>query len=120
MAGYISRATEHLVKATGYSLAGLRAALRHEEAFRQELLALVVIVPTALWLGKTGVERVLLIGSWLLVMVVELINSAIEAVVDRIGSERNELAGRAKDLGSASVFCAIVLAITVWVVVLAG
>jgi len=115
---WISRGLEHLVKATGYSLAGLRAALRHEEAFRQELAVLVVAVPVALWLGKSGLERALLIGSCLLVIVVELVNSAIEAVVNRIGPERNELAGRAKDLGSASVFCAIVLAIVVWAFVL--
>ena len=77
-------------------------------------------IPVALWLGKTGVERALLIGSCLLVIVVELVNSAIEAVVNRIGPERNELAGRAKDLGSAAVFCAIVLAIVVWIFVLLG
>ena len=117
---YVSRAIDHLIRATWYSLAGLRAALRHEEAFRQELLALVIAVPVALWLGKTGTERALLIGSCLLVIVVELVNSAIEAVVDRIGPERNDLAGRAKDLGSAAVFCAIVLAIGVWILVLAG
>ena len=117
---WMTRGFEHLVKATGYSLAGLRAAVKHEEAFRQELLALVIVVPVALWLGKSGIERALLLGSCLLVIVIELVNSAIEAVVDRIGSERNELAGRAKDLGSAAVFCAIVLAIVVWLLVLAG
>jgi diacylglycerol kinase (ATP) len=111
---------KHLVKATRYSLAGLQAAWQHEAAFRQELIVLVIAIPAALRLGTSGVERALLIGCWLLVMVVELINSAIEAGVDRIGLQRDELAGRAKDLGSASVFCAIVLAISVWVIVLAG
>lgn len=111
-------ALRHLLNATRYSLAGLRAAVRHEEAFRLELLTLVVAVPVAVWLGENGVERALLIGSCLLVLVVELVNSAIEAVVDRIGPERNELAGRAKDLGSAAVFCAIVLAVVIWVLVL--
>jgi diacylglycerol kinase (ATP) len=120
MADKLTHAIEHLVEATGYSLAGLRAAVRHEEAFRQELLALVIAVPVALWLGKTGVERALLIGPCLLVIVVELVNSAIEATVNRIGPERNELARRAKDLGSASVFCAIVLVIVVWILVLVG
>lgn len=114
----MAESLQRLVKATRYSLKGLLAAFRREQAFRQEVLVLVFVIPAGLWLGKNGVERVLLIGSWLLVMVVELINSAIEAVVDRVGLERNELAGRAKDLGSAAVFCAIVLAIALWVVVL--
>ncbi len=109
---------QRLVNATRYSLKGLQAAFRLEQAFRQEVLVLVFVIPTGLWLGKNGVERALLIASWLLVMVVELINSAIEAVVDRVGLERNELAGKAKDLGSAAVFCAIVLAIALWIVVL--
>jgi diacylglycerol kinase (ATP) len=117
---WITNGLRHLFNATRYSLAGLRAALRHEEAFRQELLALFIAAPVALWLGKSGVERALLIGSCLLVIVVELVNSAVEAAVDRIGLERNELAGRAKDLGSAAVFCAIILAIVVWILVLVG
>ena len=107
-----------LPNATRYSLAGLRAALRHEEAFRLELLVLVV-VPAAFWLGRSSVERALLIGSWCLVLVVELINSAVEALADRAGLERDELAGRAKDLGSAAVFCSIVVAMAVWVLILA-
>ena len=118
MSNHISNPWEHLVKATAISLGGLRAAFRHEEAFRQEVLVLLIVIPAGLWLGNTGAERALLIGSWVLVIVVELVNSAIESVVDRIGLEHNELAGRAKDLGSAAVFCAIMLAITVWVVVL--
>lgn len=104
-----------LWRATGYSLAGLRAAFRHERAFREEVAVLVVLIPLGLWLGDTGVERALLIGSWLLVMTVELLNSAIEAVVDRVGVERHELAGRAKDLGSAAVLCAIALTCLVWI-----
>ncbi|TMA11417.1 MAG: diacylglycerol kinase [Deltaproteobacteria bacterium] len=110
---------ERLAKATAFSWAGLCAAFRHQQAFRQEVAILIFAIPAGLWLGRDAVERALLVSSWLLVMVVELINSAIEAVVDRIGSERHELAGRAKDLGSAAVFCAIALAITVWVIVLA-
>ncbi|MGH7768531.1 MAG: diacylglycerol kinase [Candidatus Binatia bacterium] len=108
-----------LYSATRYSLAGLRIAWS-QPAFRQEIAVLVVVVPAGLWLGQSGVERVLLIGSWVLVILVELMNSAVEAVVDRIGLERHELAGRAKDLGSASVFCAILVAIAVWALVLAG
>lgn len=81
-------------------------------------MVLALVVAAGLWLGKDGVERALLIGSWLLVVVVELINSALEAVVDRIGPERHELAGRAKDLGSGAVFCAILSAVAVWALVL--
>lgn len=108
------------LNATRYSLAGLRIAWRQDQAFREEVFVLVLVVPAGLWLGRGGVERALLIGSWVLVILVELGNSAIEAVVDRIGLERHELAGKAKDLGSASVFCAIMLAIAVWALVLAG
>jgi diacylglycerol kinase (ATP) len=115
----MTKALTRLYWATRYSLAGLRMAWS-QPAFRQEIAVLVVLVPAGLWLGESGVERALLIGSWVLVILVELMNSAVEAVVDRIGLERHELAGRAKDLGSASVFCAIVLAIGVWALVLAG
>ncbi|MBI4537784.1 MAG: diacylglycerol kinase [candidate division NC10 bacterium] len=103
---------------TRYSFQGLRAAWRHEQAFRLEIGVLLVIVPAALWLGKDGVARALLIGSWILVLVVELLNSAIEAAVDRLGPERHELAGRAKDLGSAAVFVALLLAAAIWGLVL--
>ena len=79
---------------------------------------MAIVLPLGLWLGNSGVERALLIGSWMLVLVVELVNSAIEAVVNRIGPERHALSGMAKDMGSAAVACAIILAITVWVLVL--
>src|SRR5690606_31810194 len=92
----------HVFKAFGYSMQGLKAAWHYEEAFRLELLALIVMLPAALWLGGNGVERALLVGSLLLVLLVELINSAIEAVVDRVGVEHHTLAGRAKDIGSAA------------------
>jgi diacylglycerol kinase (ATP) len=97
-----------------YSWQGLRAGWRTQAALRYEFCVLLVAVPLALWLGRTNVERALLIGSCLLVIVVELINSAIESVVDRIGSEFHDLSGRAKDLGSAAVFCSIILAATIW------
>ncbi|OGA19039.1 MAG: diacylglycerol kinase [Betaproteobacteria bacterium RIFCSPLOWO2_02_FULL_66_14] len=109
-----------IVDATRHSLAGLAAAVRHETAFRQELALAAVLVPLGLALGADGVERALLAGSVLLVLVVELLNSAIEAVVDRIGSERHELAGRAKDLGSAAVMLSIATTAAVWLLVLAG
>ncbi|HZD42116.1 MAG TPA: diacylglycerol kinase [Terriglobales bacterium] len=107
-----------LVQATVISFNGLREAYRSEPAFREELLVLLLVIPTAWVLTNTGMERALLIGSWMLVIVVEMVNSAIEAAVDRMGSERHELSQKAKDLGSAAVFCSIVLSITVWIVVL--
>lgn len=95
-----------LIKASGYSLQGLAAAFRHETAFRQELAVTVLLLPLALWLGQTGPQRALLIAVWMLVPLFELMNSAIEAVVDRIGPEQHELSGRAKDIGSAAVLVA--------------
>ena len=108
-----------LIRATGYSLAGLRTTFSNEPAFRQELLVLLLVIPSAFWFGEKGVEYALLIGSWLLVIIVELLNTAVEAVVNRIGSEHTELAGRAKDCGSAAVFIAIILSVIVWLMVLA-
>lgn len=107
-------------RALGYSLAGLRAALAHEAAFRQELALAAVLVPAAFFVSPERIERALLIGAVLLVLVVELLNSALEAAVDRISLERHDLARRAKDIGSASVFLAIVSAAVVWVIVLWG
>ena len=92
-----------LVNATGYSWAGLRAAWRNEEAFRQEAVLAVVLAPAAFVLGRTGLQQALLLGVLMLVLVVELLNSAIEAVVDRIGHDRHPLSGQAKDMGSAAV-----------------
>ena len=108
-----------LINATGYSISGLAAAARHEDAFRQELLLAAVLVPLGLWLGQTGVERALLVGSVLLVLVVELLNSAIEATVDRISFENHHLAKRAKDIGSAAVMPAPICAALTWLLVLA-
>jgi diacylglycerol kinase (ATP) len=106
-----------IIHAFGYSMKGLRAALRHESAFRQEALLFVVLLPVALWLGQGVLQYILLIGSLLLVLVVELINSAIEAVVDRIGEERHELAGRAKDMGSAAVFITLLNVGLIWALI---
>jgi diacylglycerol kinase (ATP) len=107
-----------LIKATGYSLQGLAASYRHETAFKQEVAASVVLIPLALWLGDTGLERALLVTVWVLVPLFELVNSAIEAVVDRIGPELHELSGRAKDISSATVMIALINAAVVWLLVL--
>lgn len=107
-----------IVRAFGYSLQGLSAALRHEAAFRQELMLAVVLLPLGLWLGDGGVEKALLAGSWVLVMIVELLNSAVEATVDRFGPEHHELSGRAKDIGSAAVLLSIGLAMLIWASIL--
>ncbi|PWC17896.1 diacylglycerol kinase [Brenneria corticis] len=103
-----------IIKAAGYSLQGLKQAWRHEAAFRQETWLTVVGTIVACLLPVTLVEKLLLIGSVVLIVIVELANSAIEAVVDRIGLERHELSGRAKDMGSAAVLVAILLAAVVW------
>ncbi|WP_240503788.1 diacylglycerol kinase [Lonsdalea iberica] len=109
-----------LVKATGYSLQGLKQAWRHEAAFRQETILTLAGIIIACWLPVSILERLLLIGAVVLIVIVELVNSAIEAVVDRIGPEYHELAGRAKDLGSAAVLVACLLAAVVWGVLLWG
>jgi len=107
-----------IIKAAGYSYKGLSAAWQHEAAFRQELVVTLLAIILAVWLDVGAIARILLIGAVALVMIVEILNSAIEAVVDRIGSEHHELSGRAKDMGSAAVALAIVLALFVWGTVL--
>ena len=109
---------KRLLKATGYSRDGLVAAFRHETAFRQEIALGFILIPLALWLGNTALERAVLVMVWLLILMAELVNSAIESIVDRIGDEHHELAGRAKDIGSAVVFVALVNAAVVWLLVL--
>ncbi|MBA3004021.1 MAG: diacylglycerol kinase [Desulfurivibrio sp.] len=107
-----------LRNAFGWSMAGLKAAFKHEKAFQQELVLCLLLAPLALWLGNTGLEKALLLGSLLLVLIVEIINSAIEAVVDRFGGEHHTLSGRAKDMGSAAVFLALANVVLTWVLVL--
>jgi diacylglycerol kinase (ATP) len=107
-----------VLKATHYSLSGLAAAARHEDAFRQELILVALLTPVALWLGDTGVERALMIGSLILVLIVELLNSAVEATVDRISFENHRLAKRAKDIGSAAVMLSLVNAGIVWLLII--
>jgi diacylglycerol kinase (ATP) len=106
--------------ATLNSLRGLHHCYRSEAAFRQEVWAACVALPAALWLGRTGVERALLVGSVLLVMIVELLNTAVEVVVDRIGVERHHLSGFAKDLGSSAVLLSLIAAVATWAIVLLG
>ncbi|MDJ0917411.1 MAG: diacylglycerol kinase [Woeseiaceae bacterium] len=101
-------------RAARYSAQGLKQAWQHESAFRQEVMLLVVMIPLAIWLGRTLVEQALLIAVCLLVLLVELLNSAIEAAIDRQGSERHELSGRAKDMGSAAVSIALLIVVVVW------
>ena len=107
-----------VVKATQYSWQGIRAAYRHEEAFRQEVWLCLVLIPLGLYLGETRVEKTLLVASVILLPLVEILNSAIEAVVDRFGAEHHELSGRAKDMGSAAVMLAIILLASVWGIIL--
>ena len=107
-----------LINALGYSRDGLAAAWKHEAAFREEVLLAAVAIPLGLWLGQGGIEKALLVGSILLVLIVELLNSAVEAVVDRVSDEHHELSGRAKDIGSAAVLLTLALAAIVWALVL--
>lgn len=118
MANHNARGWRRLVNAFRFSMSGFRACFRFEEAFRQELFALIPLGPLALWLGDTPVERALLVGSLLLVPIVELLNSAIEANVDRVGYERHELSARAKDIASAAVLSSIGYTVVIWAIVL--
>lgn len=109
-----------LLNALGYSLHGFSSAFRHEDAFRQEALLAAALVPIALVLNVSGTGKALMIGSVLLVLIVELLNSAIEAAVDRISLDKHRLSKRAKDIGSAAVFVALVNVVAVWALVLIG
>ena len=117
---YKPRGILRVMRALAASANGLAGAFREEAAFRQELALAALVIPLALWLGHNGVERALLIAPMLLILIVELLNSAIEATVDRIGFERHQLAGLAKDIGSAAVMMSFVLLIAVWLLVLLG
>lgn len=110
----------HAWRATGIALQGLREAWQHEDAFRQEIVIAAIAIPTALLLPVTALGKILMISSILLVLVVELVNSALEATVDHISLDRHPLAKRAKDIASAAVFLSIVNAVTVWGLVLFG
>ena len=120
MANSGNKGFSRIVKAGQYSWQGIRAAYQHEEAFRQESWLCMVLIPLGLYLGDGGVEKALLVATALLIPIVEILNSAIEAVVDRFGGELHELSGRAKDMGSAAVALSIGLMVIVWLLVLAG
>jgi len=107
-----------IINAAGYSWLGFKAAYKNEAAFRQELWLAIILTPAALYLGETSLEKAILICSLLFVLVVELLNSAIESVVDRIGDEPHELSGRAKDMGSSAVFLAITITLIIWIVII--
>jgi diacylglycerol kinase (ATP) len=107
-----------LIRAFGYSLQGFRHTWREEAAFRQEVCLALAVIPAGLYLGHSGIERALLVWPMLQILVVEILNSAVEAVVDRGGTERHPLAGMAKDMGSAAVMLSFVLLGTVWVLIL--
>ena len=116
--GHMPRGPGRILKAALWSWQGLRAAWLHESSFRLEVWLLVVAVPLALWLGDSGLERAVMIGSCLLVLAAELLNSAIEAVIERYGPEHHELAGRAKDMGSAAVFVLMMNVLVCWGLIL--
>ena len=118
MANQNAKGFKRLINACIFSVAGFRATWKHEEAFRQEVILFLLTTPLAIWLGHSTVEKLLLIGSIVLVMLVELLNSAVEAVVDRVGFEHHELSGRAKDIGSAAVMMSLAWATTTWALIL--
>ena len=103
-----------IIRATRFSAQGFAHAWQHEAAFRQEIALTVVLMPLAFWLGRTGFERFMLIICCVFVLIVELLNSAIEAAIDRFGEEHHELSGRAKDLGSAAVFLSLIIVAATW------
>jgi len=118
MANQNAKGLKRIINAFFFSLAGFKATWSHEEAFKQEVILFIVTTPLAIWLGETSVEKLLLIGSVILVLVVELLNSAVEAVVDRVGFDYHELSGRAKDIGSAAVMLSLLWAAVTWTLIL--
>jgi diacylglycerol kinase (ATP) len=116
--GHRPRGPARLLKATQWSLQGLRAAWLHESSFRLEVVLFLILAPLGAWLGASGIERALLVGSLLLVLCVELLNSAIETVIERYGPEHHVLAGRAKDMGSAAVLIMMLNVLLCWALIL--
>ena len=104
----------HIAKALIWSMAGLKAAWIHELAFRSQVVVIAIMLPIGFWLGRNAVEWALLLGSCMLVLIIELLNSALETIVDRVGRETHELSGRAKDLGSAAAFFSMLTAVVIW------
>ena len=118
MASQGPKGITRIVKATQYSWQGFKAAFHNEEAFRQEIFLAVILIPLGFYLGSTGLEKALLISVILIILIVELLNSGIEAIVDRVSTDHHELSGRAKDIGSAAVLLSLVNAAVVWAFVL--
>ena len=110
---------KRLVNAFGYSIAGTLAAFKHEDAFRQEVILTAILTPIAIYYGETAIDQALMISSLLLIIIVELLNSSIEATVDRISIKHHKLAKRAKDIGSAAVFFSLINAAVIWFLILA-
>ncbi len=110
----------HIMNAFVYTFAGLKAAWKNELAFRTEVIIILILTPVGIWLGRSTVEWALLIASCLLILITELLNSALEAVVDRIGPQRHELSKRTKDMGSAAAFISMVAAAVVWGIIAIG
>jgi diacylglycerol kinase (ATP) len=109
---------KRLVNAFGYSIAGTLAAFKHEDAFRQEVILTAILTPIAIYYGETAIDQALMISSLLLIIIVELLNSSIEATVDRISIKHHKLAKRAKDIGSAAVFFSLINASVIWFLIL--
>ena len=107
-----------LKKATNYSLSGLLSAWKHESAFRTECVLTIIMIPAGLWIGNTLIQRLLLVTSCLVVLTVELLNSAIEAIVDRIGREFDPMSKKAKDMGSAAVFVSLIITLIIWLAII--
>jgi diacylglycerol kinase (ATP) len=116
-----NQGTNHLTRllnATRYSINGFKSTFKYEQAFRLECYTLLILIPLAIWIGSSPLDYCLLIGSWVFVMIIEMLNSAIEAAIDRIGKETHELSGRAKDIGSAAVMLSVLLAGGIWLTIL--
>ena len=116
--GHLPRGPVRIFKAAKWSMQGLKAAWLHESSFRLECYLIAVLAPVAVWLGETPIEQILMIGSMLLVLAMELANSAVEAVIARYGDDYHELAGRAKDMGSAAVFVLMMNVLVTWGLIL--
>ena len=113
-----SKSTPHILKAFYWSMKGIQSAFKHEIAFRQEIFCIVFLLPVGLWFGRTATEKAILSSVLLIVLITELLNSAIETTIDRISVEHHPLSGRAKEIGSAAVFIALLNAIIVWMIML--
>jgi diacylglycerol kinase (ATP) len=112
-----NKGIKRVINAFFYSMAGFKAAWKNEAAFRQEIIAGIIVVPAGFFIGATGTQKAILILSYFIIPLVELLNSAVEAVVDRVGIEKHELSGRAKDIGSAAVFLSICTAAIIWLLI---